>query len=114
MTAQWAGRKGRAWRLLCAQVYADPAETHCVRCGRPVDKGLVFGQHLPTELRPQARSVDHIIAMDQGGARLSRDNVGIAHYGCNSRHGARVRWAKRQGHSVAASRVIVDVDPHTL
>jgi 5-methylcytosine-specific restriction endonuclease McrA len=111
VTARWAGRKGRAWRLLCGQVYADPAETHCIRCGKPVDKDLI-ATDLPPGLRAQARSVDHIIAIDQGGARLSRDNVAIAHYGCNSRHGAKVRWAKTKGHT--ATRVIVDVDPHSL
>lgn len=112
MTARWAGRKGRAWRDLCAQVYADPNETHCLRCGRPVDKGLVFSEYLPKELRPQARSVDHIIAIDQGGARLARDNVAIAHLGCNSRHGAKVRWAKERGHT--PTRIVLDVDPHAL
>ena len=112
--AKWAGRKGRAWRILCAQVYADPCETHCVRCGRPVDKGLVFGPYLAQHLRPLARSVDHIIAMHDGGARLSRDNVAIAHYGCNARHGARVGNAKRAGHTLVQSHVIVDIDPHSL
>lgn len=112
MVARTAGRKGRPWRLLCSQVYADPSETHCVRCGLPVDKDLVFSPDLPPQLRSQARSVDHIIAMDQGGARLSRDNVGIAHYGCNSRHGSKVQWAKRKGHTPA--RITLDVDPNTL
>lgn len=112
--AKWAGRKGRAWRALCAQVYSDPGETHCIRCGRPVDKGLIFGPDLPMHLRPQARSVDHIIAIDQGGARLSRDNVGLAHYGCNARHGARVGNAKRTGHVPATSRVVLDIDPYSL
>lgn len=113
MTARWAGRKGRAWRLLCAQVYADPEETHCLRCGKPVDKNLVVTYCTP-EQRRWARSVDHIIAIEQGGARLSRDNVAIAHYGCNSRHGARVGAAKRRGHTHTPPRVILDIDPHTL
>ena len=113
MTARWAGRKGRSWRLLCNQVYNDPNETHCIRCGRPVDKTLI-ATDLPPGLRNQARSVHHIIAIDQGGARLSGDNVAIAHLGCNSRHGSRVRWAKTQGHVTTTPRVIIDVDPHTL
>ncbi len=111
MTAPTAGRKGRAWRLLCAQVYADPSETHCIRCGRAVDKTLI-STDLPPGLRNRARSVDHIIAIDQGGARLARDNVAIAHLGCNSRHGAKVRWAKVQGYT--PTRIVLDVDPHTL
>lgn len=97
--------------MLCEQVYADPAETHCLRCGKPVDKDLVFTEAPPPQRR-WARSVDHIIAIEQGGARLSRDNVAIAHYGCNGRHGAKVRWAKTQGHT--ASRITVDVDPRSL
>lgn len=114
MTARWAGRKGRSWRTLCAQVYADPSETHCLRCGTPVDKGLVFSEELPPEVRRWARSVDHIIPIDQGGARQSRDNTAIAHYGCNSRHGARLAAGKRRAKSHAGARVILDVDPHTL
>lgn len=108
--ARWAGRKGRAWRTLCAQVYADPSETHCLRCGRPVDKTLIFGPELPQHLRAQARSVDHIMAIHHGGARLSRDNVAIAHYGCNSRHGARIRHAG----GAVASKITLDTDPHSL
>jgi hypothetical protein len=112
--ARWAGRKGRAWRALCAQVYNDPAETHCIRCGKPVDKTIVFSQYLPKHLRPQARSVDHIVAMHMGGAKLSRDNVAIAHYGCNARHGARVGNAQRAGREHMASNIVVDIDPHSL
>jgi 5-methylcytosine-specific restriction endonuclease McrA len=112
MTARWAGRKGRDWRALCARVYADPCETHCIRCGKPVDKDLVATDALPPQLRRWARSVDHVVAIDQGGARLSRDNVALAHIGCNSRHGAHVRWAKQRGHTHA--RIVLDVDPHSL
>lgn len=106
MPARWAGRKGRAWRTLCTQVYADPHETHCIRCGRAVDKDM-------RGTTPQSRSVDHIIAIEQGGARLSRDNVALAHFGCNSRHGANVRWAKQRG-APMGTRIIVDIDPYSL
>ena len=112
--ARWAGRKGRDWRALCARVYADPCETHCLRCGQPVDKTLVFSEELPPEVRRRARSVDHIIPIDQGGARESRDNVALAHYGCNARHGARMVAAKRRGQGLVASRITLDVDPHSL
>lgn len=103
MPARWAGRKGRPWRELCARVLAE--ETHCVRCGQYVDQGQ-------PPRTPKAPSVDHIIAIDQGGARLSRGNVALAHFGCNARHGAKVRWAKQQGHT--PSRITVDIDPHSL
>lgn len=111
--AKWAGRKGREWRALCARVYADPQETHCLRCGTPVDKALIV-THAAPHLRRWARSVDHIIAIDQGGARLSRDNLAIAHYGCNARHGAKILAAKRRGQSEIASNIVLDVDPHSL
>lgn len=107
MPGQWTGRKGRPWRELCAQVYNDPHETHCLRCGTPVDKEL-------GGTTPRSRSVDHIIAIELGGARLSRDNVAIAHFGCNSRHGAQVRWAKHRGTPHTGTRMIVNIDPHTL
>lgn len=107
MAARWAGRKGRRWRALCTQVYADPHETHCVRCGRWVDKTL-------TGCAPQSRSVDHITALDQGGHPYSRDNVAIAHFGCNSAHGARVRWDKHRRITHTPGRLIVDIDPATL
>lgn len=58
--------------------------------------------------------MDHIIAIEQGGARLSRDNVALAHHGCNSRHGAKVRWAKHKGTTHTPTHMIVDVDPHSL
>ena len=85
MAARWAGRKGRPWRTLCLRVYAE--ETHCIRCGRYVDQTLP-----PRTLR--SRSVDHRTALALGGAPLDRRNVGLAHYSCNSRHGAHLRWAK--------------------
>lgn len=105
MTARWAGRKGRPWRTLCAQVYAE--ETHCVRCGKHVD------QTLPART-PQSRSVDHLTAMVEGGAKLSRENVGLAHLSCNSRHGARVRWALTKPQVNTPPRMIIALDPHTL
>jgi hypothetical protein len=85
MAARWAGRKGRPWLRLCAQVYAT--ETHCIRCGRYVD------QTLPPRT-PQSRSVDHIVALASGGKPLDRRNVGLAHLGCNSRAGAQLRWQR--------------------
>jgi 5-methylcytosine-specific restriction endonuclease McrA len=114
MPSPHLGRMGRPWRRLCGQVYADPDETHCIRCGKPVDKGLVFSEELPPELRRWARSVDHIIPLVQGGAPLSRDNAALAHYGCNSSHGARARWSKHRGERPVPSRLILDIDPSLL
>lgn len=102
--ARWAGRKGRPWRTLCAQVYTE--ETHCIRCGQYVD------QTLPPRT-PMSRSVDHIQAIAEGGAKLHRDNVGLAHLSCNSRHGARVRWGHTKPQTTPTMTSIA-LDPRTL
>ena len=73
-------RTHRKWRELRERVFAE--ETHCWLCGRHVD------QTLPPRT-PQSRSVDHVVALDQGGAEFDRLNVRLAHFGCNSRRGAR-------------------------
>jgi len=88
MAARWAGRKGRPWRRLCARVYAE--ETHCIRCGRWVDKDLPYRNPRTGQVNRWSKSVDHKRALHLGGAPLARDNVGLAHFGCNSSHGARV------------------------
>jgi len=72
------GRAGRAWTKLTQRVYAE--ETHCWLCGRHVD------QDLPPRT-PQSRSVDHVVPLKQGGDPLARENVRLAHHGCNSRRG---------------------------
>lgn len=103
MPARTAGRSGRPWRRLSAQVYAE--ETHCIRCGRWVD------QSLPPNTR-MSRTVDHIDALAMGGARLKRENVGLAHHGCNSRAGARMRWSRT--HPITPPGVCISIDPASL
>ena len=87
--AEHAGRKGRPWATLREQVLQE--ETHCFRCGEEVDKTLP----------PRGRwspSVDHKVSIASGGEPLDRDNVALAHYGCNSSAGAQERW-DREGRS---------------
>ena len=69
------GRTGHRWRVLCTQVYRE--ETHCWLCRRWVDQTLPHND-------PQARSVDHVVELWQGGDPLDRANCRLAHRGCNS------------------------------
>lgn len=81
--ARYPGRVGRPWRRLRDQVLAE--ESDCFRCGLPVDKVAPFRT-------PLSASVDHIVALADGGAALDRANVALAHYSCNARAGT---WAKQ-------------------
>jgi hypothetical protein len=72
------GRTGRPWRQLREQVLAE--EDDCFRCGEPVDKTL------PPRTRWSA-SVDHKVALTDGGAPLDRANLALAHHGCNGSAG---------------------------
>ena len=76
------GRAGRPWRRLQAQVYAE--ETHCWRCGQPVDMTRKGQRH---RLAP---STDHLVPISKGGDPLDRGNVRLAHLGCNAAAGNRL------------------------
>lgn len=80
------GRTGRPWRRLQRWVWAN--FTHCFRCGEYVDQTITNPRH------PRARSVDHVVALWQGGDELSQNNAVLSHYGCNSSHGAKMRHGK--------------------
>jgi 5-methylcytosine-specific restriction endonuclease McrA len=68
------------WARVKRQVHEE--ETHCRACGEYVDR-----RYPPRH--KMSRSVDHLIDLDLGGDPFDRDNVGLMHYGCNSRKGAR-------------------------
>ena len=81
MVAATAGRKGRPWRTVCQQLYADPTETHCHLCGQWVDKTL-------RGTTSQSRSAHHLIPPDiRPDLANTRSNLRLAHLGCNSAHG---------------------------
>jgi 5-methylcytosine-specific restriction endonuclease McrA len=63
-------------------VFAE--ETHCWICGRPVDFTLPPKHRL-------ARSVDHLVKLEFGGAPLERHNVRLAHIACNTARSNRDR-----------------------
>jgi 5-methylcytosine-specific restriction endonuclease McrA len=82
-----SGRDGRPWRTVSAQVYSE--ETHCWLCGRYVD------QRLPATHR-MSRSADHLIQLQHGGPPSERTNLRLAHLGCNSARGNRLRHIPKQ------------------
>lgn len=80
MVARTAGRSGRPWRRVQAKVYEE--ETHCYLCGEYVD------QTLANFRSGQARSVHHLIPPDLAPElALDRDNLRLAHLGCNAKYG---------------------------
>lgn len=80
-------RTGHRWRQLRARVLDE--EDVCYWCGLPVDKDLP-GTH------PAGPSVEHLLPLAQGGSLLDRDNVTLAHLGCNVSRGSRARPGNRR------------------
>ena len=77
---------GHRRRQLRAQVLAE--ETHCGRCGRPVDTSLPPGL-------PESPEVDEILPVSRGGSPYDRANTQLSHRLCNQRAGAALRTAPR-------------------
>jgi 5-methylcytosine-specific restriction endonuclease McrA len=73
-------RRTYAYRLLCARVRRE--EQTCWLCSEPIDMQA-------TPRTPRSWSLDHVIALNQGGAPLDRGNARAAHYGCNAARGDR-------------------------
>jgi hypothetical protein len=89
MAARTAGRKGRPFVRAQRQCFAE--ETHCYFCGNYVD------QDFPDPRHSLARSVHHLIPPDvEPGLANARENLRLAHLGCNSSHG---RGVFRRGSS---------------
>lgn len=98
--AGW-GRSGRPWERLKAQVFAE--ETHCHCCRSPVDQTLPHNH-------PKARSVDHLIPRDKRpDLAYERGNLRLAHRGCNSTRGNRMR--ARGTHT---DRGTISINPATV
>lgn len=70
--------QGNEWKELRRSVI--DAETHCGICGEVVDKSL-------TGIHKLGPTVDHIIPLEFGGDYYDRDNLRLAHFGCNARQG---------------------------
>jgi 5-methylcytosine-specific restriction endonuclease McrA len=76
MTRPSACRRGydRAWRRLRAAVLAEWIEQHGYLC-----LGWDRWRHRTTDL-----TVDHVVPLRLGGARLDRSNLQVLCVGCNS------------------------------
>lgn len=78
-----AGLKGRRWQALCRQIRMSSDVHICHWCRRLIDLDA-------PPRTPMSFSVDHKLPRALGGAPYDRDNLAVAHYGCNSAKGARV------------------------
>jgi hypothetical protein len=81
------------WPKLKAQVYEE--ESDCRICGRYVDRRY-------RSPHPMSGSVHHLVDLNLGGDPFDRDNVGLTHYGCNSRLGAQQGHATQQAKRASA------------
>lgn len=108
-----AGRTGRAWRAVAADVYAT--ERACWLCGWVVDQTLPRGH-------PLSRTADHLVQLRHGGAPTDRANLRLAHMLCNARRGGLLhaltpdrcacRLGRPCGHPTPdARRGMITVDP---
>ena len=78
------GRSGHAWRQLVAHVrrQVQRYEIPCAWCFELVDLAIAWPD-------PLSFSVDHVIALDNGGDPLDPANAVPMHLGCNSSKGTR-------------------------
>jgi 5-methylcytosine-specific restriction endonuclease McrA len=72
------GRRGPLWDLRKRQLFVEGAT--CWLCGKPVVYGL-------RRNHPLGPSLDHLVALENGGHPTALENLAVAHYGCNSRKG---------------------------
>lgn len=80
MAFRTAGRKGHRYRQAQARCFAE--ETHCYFGDGYVD------QTLPNYRSSRARSIHHLIPPDVAPHLANnRDNMRLAHIGCNARYG---------------------------
>lgn len=84
-----AGRSGRRWRRLVAEVYARHA--NCCRCGQPIDYSLPYLNTKTGMPDPDAKTVDHYPYPRSTHPHLAEDpaNLAAAHRHCNLEAGDR-------------------------
>lgn len=107
----------RQWRQIAQRVYDE--EELCWLCGGWVD------QRLPTR-HPMSRSADHLVQLKHGGNEHDRQQVRLAHYGCNSSRSSRLQnlprsecactWGRPCGRieQPRAPRGLIQLDPTTV
>jgi len=84
-----AGRSGRRWNRLKAEVYARRGP--CCRCGQAIDYELPYLDDATGLPNPQAKSVDHYPYPRSTHPHLAEDpaNLAPAHRRCNLSAGNR-------------------------
>lgn len=87
--ARSLGRAGHRWRLMRERVLTE--EPCCSWCGRPIDRSIPYPH-------PASPSVDHLIALCNGGDPLDRANLTAMHHRCNLEKEA----ARRRQHLVTS------------
>jgi 5-methylcytosine-specific restriction endonuclease McrA len=82
-------RSSPRWK--CVRLQALRGATHCAICG---------GQLVPDAppRSPMSSSVDHRVALANGGAPFDLSNLRVAHLGCNARRGTGRRGPAAAGH----------------
>jgi 5-methylcytosine-specific restriction endonuclease McrA len=85
------GRQSHAWRQLCKAIRAEVAEYGypCHLCCKPIDLTL-HHRH------PHSFTVDHVIALGDGGPEVARENAAPCHRSCNTAKENRARSRKKQ------------------
>lgn len=74
------GKRGRPWERVRKIILKPPAV--CWICGGLIDPDL-------PPRHPRSGSVDHVVALANGGDPLSLDNLRPCHFGENASRGAR-------------------------
>jgi len=85
------GRSGRPLERAKARVYAT--ETHCCRCGEPVDKTLPYRDPITGKVNRDSKSFEHLTELDTGAGDPYDGH--LAHLRCNTSAGAKYGNAKR-------------------
>ncbi|MBX3435948.1 MAG: hypothetical protein KF861_00435 [Planctomycetaceae bacterium] len=91
------GRSGRPYRRTKAEVFAN--ETHCRRCGNPVDKSLPYKDPTTGKVNAWSKSYGHKVELDRNGNPYVG---GLEHLHCNVAAGARYVNAKRSRKRLSA------------
>lgn len=89
------GRSGRPWQRL-VKTYCPPG-SHCAWCNEPI----IFGLRPRHPLGP---SLDHIVALIDGGHPTAPWNLQPMHLGCNVRK-ENARRRKRKANAIAQPRI---------
>lgn len=97
------GRSGRPLARAKAHVYAT--ETHCIRCGEPVDMTLPYRDPITGKVNRESKSFEHMVELDREAGNPYDGH--LAHLRCNSSAGAKYGNAKRK---VTDDKLIAGVD----